>query len=347
VAGAPAVAVDALETGRLRVSELNEHRRVRWPGHGCAKDVGWMQKCQPPTTDATAEFVQLDAAVKSGENVLPSDAKDYVYLIVGGLFTGLWPRGLYLHQNLEALKSAGLDARRASIDTDQSVEHNAAIIRKSVLAATASGKKVVLIGHSEGGLHAAAALALYPELKGNVRALVTIQAPLGGSPIASDLEEVPGLEAVAGKVLDLIGGSILSWSEMDYESRREFMAQHPMPPGIPTVCMASSKRSLLAPLYAAGKYIKSRYGVDSDGLVIPEDAFLPGSRTVMLAGLDHADTTVTKIYPFPPYRPRDLTLALVGLALREPTQTSRDEMEGPQRKNAAKLVDPGRAPQHL
>ncbi len=50
-----------------------------------------------------------------------------------------------------------------------------------------TGKKVVLIGHSKGGLDCAAALSLHPDLKNLVAGLVTLQSPFGGSPIAADL----------------------------------------------------------------------------------------------------------------------------------------------------------------
>lgn len=176
----PAALTDAMAPVQARFTSPARPCRVKWPGHGCAQDVGWIKKGAPPATDATVQFAELDAAAKAGQNVLPPDAKDYVYLMAGGLFTGALPHDVYLHQNLEALHSAGLEARRVPVSTDQSIEHNAVIIRDAVLEAAARGKKVVLIGHSQGGLDAYAALALYPELKDNIRALVTIQSPHGG-----------------------------------------------------------------------------------------------------------------------------------------------------------------------
>lgn len=46
----------------------------------------------------------------------------------------------------------------------------------------------MLLGHSKGGVDAAAALSLYwPDLKDKVAGLALAQSPYGGSPIASDI----------------------------------------------------------------------------------------------------------------------------------------------------------------
>jgi ribosome biogenesis protein UTP30 len=51
-----------------------------------------------------------------------------------------------------------------------------------------SGKKVLLLGHSKGGVDAAATLSLYwSELRGKVAGLALVQSPYGGSPVASDI----------------------------------------------------------------------------------------------------------------------------------------------------------------
>lgn len=51
-----------------------------------------------------------------------------------------------------------------------------------------SGKQVLLLGHSKGGVDAAAALSMYwSELKGKVAGLALVQSPYGGTPVASDI----------------------------------------------------------------------------------------------------------------------------------------------------------------
>jgi hypothetical protein len=51
-----------------------------------------------------------------------------------------------------------------------------------------TGNKVVLLGHSKGGVDAATACSMFWfELKDKVVGLVLVQSPYGGSPIASDI----------------------------------------------------------------------------------------------------------------------------------------------------------------
>lgn len=51
-----------------------------------------------------------------------------------------------------------------------------------------SKKRILLLGHSKGGVDAAAALSMYwDDLKDKVAGLALAQSPYGGSPIASDI----------------------------------------------------------------------------------------------------------------------------------------------------------------
>ena len=70
-----------------------------------------------------------------------------------------------------------------------SVEKNAREIKEYIEELCwGSNKKVLLLGHSKGGIDAAAALSLYwPDLKDKVAGLVLAQSPYGGSPIATDI----------------------------------------------------------------------------------------------------------------------------------------------------------------
>jgi hypothetical protein len=72
-----------------------------------------------------------------------------------------------------------------------------------------------------------------------------------------------------------------------------------------------------SPLWSSEEYLQARYGVTSDGLVCPVDAFNPGSQTVTLGGLDHLDSTMSGPHFFKPYKPQDLTLSLVAMALNQ------------------------------
>jgi alpha-beta hydrolase superfamily lysophospholipase len=70
-----------------------------------------------------------------------------------------------------------------------SVEKNAREIKEYIEEIYwGSQKRVMLLGHSKGGVDAAAALSLYwSDLKDKVVGLALAQSPYGGSPIASDI----------------------------------------------------------------------------------------------------------------------------------------------------------------
>jgi pimeloyl-ACP methyl ester carboxylesterase len=70
-----------------------------------------------------------------------------------------------------------------------SVEHNAMELKQYIEEIYwGSGKPVMLLGHSKGGIDAAAALSLYwSDLKDKVAGLALVQSPYGGTPIASDI----------------------------------------------------------------------------------------------------------------------------------------------------------------
>lgn len=75
------------------------------------------------------------------------------------------------------------------ITNQASVEKNAREIKEYIEEFYwGSKKRVLLLGHSKGGIDAAAALSLYwPDLKDKVAGLVLAQSPYGGSPIATDI----------------------------------------------------------------------------------------------------------------------------------------------------------------
>jgi alpha-beta hydrolase superfamily lysophospholipase len=73
-------------------------------------------------------------------------------------------------------------------------------------------KRVLLLGHSKGGVDAAAALSLYwPQLKDKVAGLVLAQSPYGGSPVASDIlrEGQLGDYVMLRKLMEILVSKVL------------------------------------------------------------------------------------------------------------------------------------------
>lgn len=82
-----------------------------------------------------------------------------------------------------------LHSLKWTFDNQASVEKNAKEIKEYIEEIYwGSKKRVLLLGHSKGGVDAAAALSLYwPDLKDKVAGLALAQSPYGGSPIATDI----------------------------------------------------------------------------------------------------------------------------------------------------------------
>ena len=87
------------------------------------------------------------------------------------------------------------------------VEKNAREIKDLVEELYKStGRKVVLLGHSKGGVDAAAACSLFwPELKDKVVGIILVQSPYGGSPVASDiLREGQIADAETRRIIEIL-----------------------------------------------------------------------------------------------------------------------------------------------
>lgn len=126
--------------------------------------------------DITADYNRIVfESMNHNFNSLPANAKDYVYLLVPGLFTNHYPG--YMNQNIEGLRSHGLDARKLQIDTGLGVDANAVTVRDEILTLAKEGKKIILIGHSKGGVDAAAAIAKF-NLYDHITAFIPVQVVL-------------------------------------------------------------------------------------------------------------------------------------------------------------------------
>lgn len=287
---------------------------MRWPDSGCAGMAGWFRAESAPTTEVTPRFQEIYKRVLTGEPVLPAEAKRHQYLLVKGLL-GDEMFG-YLEDNQQRLERRGLDTREVQVDTEASLADNIEVVRKALEDAAFYKRSVVLVGHSKGAVESLSTLALYPELRQYVRAVVAIQAPYGGSPIASDLTDTPELRRMLSIAFPLLFyGVSRSVEDLSYTARMEFVRRHPYASEVPTVALATSRDSKRSLLWAVARYMLDRYGLPSDGLVPRVDAEVPGSRLVRLDDMDHAEAALVGLPGFSNYYPGDLTEALVALAL--------------------------------
>eukprot|EP00252_Welwitschia_mirabilis_P025268 TRINITY_DN7817_c0_g2_i1.p1 TRINITY_DN7817_c0_g2~~TRINITY_DN7817_c0_g2_i1.p1 ORF type:complete len:424 (+),score=99.51 TRINITY_DN7817_c0_g2_i1:521-1792(+) len=214
--------------------------RVRTTLRGSTDDIGWLLRTpgMPPVVDGTNRFEELLEKIRNGKYILPDD---FVYLLIPGLFSNHSP--LYFVDTKKVFSKLGLACHIAKIHSEASVETNAWELKQYIEELYwGSGKPVMLLGHSKGGVDAAAALALYwPDLKEKVSGLALVQSPYGGSPIASDvLREGQIADIETRRIMELfickvIKGDMRALEDLTYEKRQEFISKHQLPPELPIV----------------------------------------------------------------------------------------------------------------
>ncbi|KAL5729086.1 hypothetical protein ACHQM5_002086 [Ranunculus cassubicifolius] len=218
--------------------------RVQKTLHGSSGDIGWLQRTPgvPPVEDGTARFIELLEGIRNGKHVLPNS---YVYLLIPGLFSNLSP--LYFVSTKRFFSKMGLACHIAKIHSEAAVEHNAWELKQYIEELYwGSGKRVMLLGHSKGGVDAAAALSLYSsELQGKVAGLALVQSPYAGTPIASDiLREGQIADKETRKIMEivickLIKGDMRALEDLTYEKRKEFIMNNKLPENIPLISFHS------------------------------------------------------------------------------------------------------------
>ncbi|KAJ4958749.1 hypothetical protein NE237_025860 [Protea cynaroides] len=212
--------------------------------HGSSNDIGWLQRAPgvPLVKDGTTRFMELLEGIRNGEHTLPNS---FIYLLIPGLFSNHSP--LYFVSTKRFFSKMGLACHIAKIHSEASVEHNAWELKQYIEELYwGSGKRILLLGHSKGGVDAAAALSIYwSALEDKVGGLALVQSPYGGSPIASDiLREGQIADKEARRIMELlicklIKGDIRALEDLTYEKRKEFIMKYKLPEHIPLVSFHS------------------------------------------------------------------------------------------------------------
>ncbi|CAM6091485.1 unnamed protein product [Calypogeia fissa] len=255
--------------------------RVQTTLRGSADDIGWLQKdtSLPPVVDKTERFLEILGRISHGVHILPDSI---VYLLIPGLFSNHGP--MYFVDTKKYLSKLGLPCYIAKIHSEAAVEKNARELKDYIEELYwGTGKRVMLLGHSKGGVDAAAACAKYwPNLKDKVVGLVFSQSPYGGSPVASDiLREGQIADFETKKILELIitkvlKGDMQALEDLTYEKRREFVSKYPLPTDLLTLSFhteASRAASVLSTMsHIAHAELPWLPGTSSNGTGTSEEA---------------------------------------------------------------------------
>ncbi|RDX87286.1 hypothetical protein CR513_31262, partial [Mucuna pruriens] len=240
--------VESNRTGQSGISIFQSLiDRARRTVRGSTDDIGWLQRDlgMPPVEDGTERFLEIldninfSYLVRQGVHKLPNSV---VYLLIPGLFSNHGP--LYFVSTKVSFSKMGLACHIAKIHSESSVEKNARELKEYIEEIYwGSKKRVLLLGHSKGGVDAAAALSLYwSDLKDKVAGLALAQSPYGGTPIASDLlrEGQLGDYVNLRKLTEILickvmKGDMRALEDLTYERRREFLKEHHLPQEVPIV----------------------------------------------------------------------------------------------------------------
>jgi len=284
--------------------------------------TGWIKrKADFECFDRTKEFEAIVKEICDNENhreelpkfnetramgiirEMQDEGDDFAALIVPGLWAYHYPG--YSQFVRDAFKRAGVANSFVSLlNSEGRVEENAQYLRDEIREISRSyDKKVVLIGHSKGGLDIAAALSIYEEdLKDIVRAFVAVQSPYGGSPIAEDLLSTQflrtgvhiALETAFGekRKSEAIRAMVKPVEDLTYKARIRFLKQNPLPERFKknTVCFHSKTTAKDSAMTTIAQYSINQYNEPGDGLVLCSDAEINGTRVVRYEHeFDHVD----------------------------------------------------------
>lgn len=204
----------------------------------------------------------------------------------------------YFGRQITYLRSQGLDCRLVDIESENSIYSNA---RKVIREIEQAPGQVLIVGHSKGGLDTLEALLKRPDLRRKVAAVIAVQSPFFGSPVADLMLSGPALSIPSSLLLDMLGGSRQSLQNLSVKYRRGYHAAkaaeiRKLTAQVPFYSYSTWKDESFLPYIDTVFEVFRDYmlglGLKNDGLVPAESAVLPGSRYVYLAGTDHLTTVM-------------------------------------------------------
>ncbi len=194
------------------------------------------------------------------------------------------------HSGAMHVRPFGYDQITLTVDGLSSSANNARQIRDAILRTTigSAEARLVLIGYSKGAPDILEALVSYPEIRKRVAAVVSVAGAVGGSPLANDAEQSqlallqhwPGSHCSPGD-----GGAVAS---LRPGIRQAWLAQHPLPPGVPYYSLATFPQPERISSVLKSSYKKlSRVDARNDSQVLFYDQVIPGSALLGYLNADH------------------------------------------------------------
>ncbi|HEY6355011.1 MAG TPA: hypothetical protein VIY30_11020, partial [Burkholderiaceae bacterium] len=190
----------------------------------------------------------------------------------------------------EHVRKYGYELRPIKVDALSSSANNARQIRDAVMAMDLGpgAPRLVLVGYSKGTPDALEAIVNYPEIRPRVAAVVSVAGAVGGSALANDAQQYqadlmrhfPGATCDSGD-----GGGVAS---LRTGVRRAWLAQNPLPSGVPTYSVVTLPQPERISSILRGSNNKlSMIDGRNDSQVIFYDQVIPGSSLVGYLNADH------------------------------------------------------------
>jgi hypothetical protein len=265
--------------GRFRevFCEVLESRGEEWPDY---------RPCEEALIRVGQEPAGSGRPVNLGQSTM-----NVLMLIVPGVGWECIESWLKIDDSLQALlTSHGFAAELLDVDGLSSSANNARQIRDFIeaLPPDLAGRQIVLIGYSKGAPDILEALINYPELHPRIAAVISVAGAVGGSPLASTVDQrdlnimqhFPGSDCSRGD-----GGALDS---LRPATRRTWLAENPLPAAIPYYSLVTYPHpdrisSVLGTTYRKLSKVDAR----NDSQVIYYDQMIPNSTLVGFVNADH------------------------------------------------------------
>lgn len=237
--------------------------------------------------DDCARYIETPGAADLD---LPPLPQRYKVLVVSG-FLGkcVSPKVQAFSDALTHLREKhGLSGEYIEVSGLGSCEYNAALIARHLRERPPADKrKYIAVGYSKGAADLMVALASHPEVREAVAALVTVSAPVGGSPIADRFPESL-VRLVGARTLEQCDqGDSGGLASLRRSARQEFLREHPTPI-VPTYSLVgiSDEKTTSRALLPMWRKLSS-LSIHQDSMVVAAEAVVPGASFLGVVRADH------------------------------------------------------------
>jgi hypothetical protein len=218
----------------------------------------------------------------------PIDPSLRFFLVTGALSDCFGADALPYREGVERLAATGVAVGTLRVSGRSGASHNARQIAGVLADALDPADRVVLVGYSKGAVDILHFLDEFPDAARQVVAVVSLAGPIHGSQLAERGAWIYDhlLSGAFANRCDPGDGGIAD--SMRPDVRREWLATHPLPPGVAYFSVAAfTTRAHLAWALRPSWRLLAAGDRRNDGQVLPGDALVPGSTLLGYPNADH------------------------------------------------------------